>query len=131
MTLRRFNSASSCMYSPSSSGRVYATRTSGCKSGAFRVSFAAGARSLRQRHLELDLRELLRRGTDAAQERQPARIVVQGFEHRFGQRARQLRVVDRDGLVQPFERGIGLAAVGMNRRDGLRLIRAELVDKRL
>jgi len=39
--------------------------------------------------------------------------------------------VDRDGLVQPFERRIGLTAVGMNRRDGFRLIRAELLDERL
>src|SRR5262245_24856078 len=49
--------------------------------------------SLRQRHLELDLGELVRRVTELAQEWQPAPIVVEPIQQRLQVDHGQLRVL--------------------------------------
>src|SRR2546430_13536753 len=73
--------------------------------------------SLRQRHLELDLRQLLRRLANLAQERQPAWVgvdlVEQVIRHDLGEAA--VAVLDR--LVEPLERLVGLAAEGVDEAD--------------
>src|SRR5436189_4196421 len=78
----------------------------------------ASACSLRQRHLELDLGQLLRRLADLAQERQPARVPVdlveQVFRHDLGKAA---RTVVFKLLTEPFEGFVRLAAEGVDERD--------------
>src|SRR6187399_2163976 len=66
--------------------------------------------SLRQRHLELDLFELLGRVAYLAQERQPAWIVAQADEGGVrGDRA-QIWLSVLKSFFEPFEAQVGLAA---------------------
>ena len=85
---------------------------------------------LRQRHLELDLRQLLRRLADLAQERQPAWVgvdlVEQVIRHDLGEAG--VAVLDR--LVEPRERLISLAAVGVDVGDVVGRVLLVLRDQR-
>lgn len=58
---------------------------------------------LRQRHLELDFRQLLRRLADLAQERQPTRVEVHLFEKVVRHDFAKAGVAVLDRLVEPFE----------------------------
>jgi hypothetical protein len=59
--------------------------------------------SLRLRHVELDLRELLRRLADLAQERQPARVGVDLVEQVIRHDLAEAGVAVLDRLVEPLE----------------------------
>src|SRR5207244_1976912 len=73
--------------------------------------------SLRQRHLELDLRQLLRRLAELAQEREPAPVgmdlVEQVLRHDFANAG----VAVLDCLVEPREGLVSLAAEGVDVSD--------------
>ena len=85
---------------------------------------------MRLRHLELDLRQLLRRLADLAQERQPARVgvdlVEQVIRHDLGEAA--VAVLDR--LVEPRECLVGLAALGVDVGDVVCRVLLVLRDQR-
>ena len=64
---------------------------------------------MRQRHLELDLGQLLRRLADLSQKRQPARVGVDLFEQVLSHDLAEARVAVIDRLAEPRESLIGLA----------------------
>ena len=65
-----------------------------------------------QRHLELDLRQLLRRLANLVQERQPAWVGVDLVEQVIRHDLAEAAVAVLDRLVEPPERLVGLAAAG-------------------
>ena len=79
-------------------------------------------RAIRQRHLEFDPGELLGRLAELAQQRQPARIVVDPVEQRIQRQVEQVRVPVRDGLLQPLEGAVALPAERVHGRDEERAV---------
>src|SRR5881396_2248302 len=66
--------------------------------------------SLERWHLELDLGELVGGLADFAQEGQPARVGVDFVEQILRYDSAESRVLVCDGLVEPLERFVGIAA---------------------
>src|SRR5262249_21267706 len=66
--------------------------------------------------VEFDPRELLRRHADLAQERQPARVVVQTVQESIFENRRNTSI-PFDFLFEPFESRVGFAPKRMNLRE--------------